>query len=188
MTKRTTLLTVPHSNKGYGSKRAVRGKLHFENGKLLDVGVKYKSTYLYPNGVDPGDVAVAEANDDFSVAGEKLADYSFSETPSSPQFFLYSLSSPEDAVVWHGIGAFASPQLVQSYSSARKTCGQGKLIRNLSQKFGVKTEVPLNCNLAPKGMWTHPVHNNIDASIGTVENLADLVRRGMKIEYLSDFK
>jgi hypothetical protein len=40
MTKRTTLLTVPHSKKGYGSKRAARGKIHFEDNKLLDVAVK----------------------------------------------------------------------------------------------------------------------------------------------------
>ena len=31
MTKRTTLLTVPHSKKGYGSKRAARGKIRFED-------------------------------------------------------------------------------------------------------------------------------------------------------------
>jgi hypothetical protein len=81
MTKRTTLLTVPHSKKGYGSKRAARGKIHFEDGKLLDVAVKYKTTKLYPNAMDPDDVAVAEADDSFTVAGEKLGDYSFSETP-----------------------------------------------------------------------------------------------------------
>jgi hypothetical protein len=188
MTKRTTLLTVPHSKKGYGSKRAARGKIHFEDGKLKDVAVKYKTTELYPNGIDPPDVAVAEADDSFTVAGEKLADYSFSETPSSPQFFLYSLGSPEDAAVWHGVGAFSSPQLLQSYSSVRAACREGKLIKNFNQKYYIKTEVPLQFNLAPEGMWGHPVHRNIDASIGTVEKLSDLVRRGMKLEYLSAFK
>ena len=188
MTKRTTLLTVPHSKKGYGSKRAARGKIHFEDNKLQDVIVKYKTTKLYPNAIDPGDVAVAEADDSFTVPGEKLADYSFIETPSSPQFFLYSLGSPEDAAVWHGVGAFASPQLLQSYSSARRACREGKLIRNLSQKYNIKVEVPLQFNLAPEGMWSHPIHRNIDASIGSVEDLADLARRGMKLEYLSAFK
>ena len=188
MTKRTTLLTVPHSKKGYGSKRAARGKIHFEDNKLQDVIVKYKTTKLYPNAIDPGDVAVAEADDSFTVAGERLADYSFIETPSSPQFFLYSMGSPEDAAVWHGVGAFASPQLLQSYSSARRACREGKLIRNLSQKYNVKVEVPLQFNLAPEGMWSHPIHRNIDASIGSVEDLADLARRGMKLEYLSAFK
>jgi len=179
---------VPHSKKGYGSKRAARGKIHFEGSKLLDVVVKYKTTMLYPNGIDPTDVAVAEAEDSFTVVGEKLADYSFSETPSTPQFFLYSLGSPEDAALWHGVGAFASPQLLQSYSCARTACREGKLIKNLNQKYNVITEVPLQFNLAPEGMWSHPVHNNIDASVGTVENLADLVRRGMRLEYLSNFK
>ena len=188
MTKRTTLLTVPHSKKGYGSKRAARGKIHFEDSKLQDVTVKYKTTKLYPNAIDPDDVAVAEADDSFTVTGEKLADYSFKETPSSPQFFLYSMGSPEDAAVWHGVGAFASPQLLQSYSSARRACREGKLIKNLSQKYNIKLEVPLQFNLAPEGMWSHPIHRNIDASIGSVEDLADLARRGMKLEYLSAFK
>jgi hypothetical protein len=188
MTKRTTLLTVPHSKKGYGSKRAARGKIHFEDNKLQDVTVKYKTTKLYPNAIDTDDVAVAEAEDSFTVTVEKLADYSFKETPSSPQFFLYSMGSPEDAAVWHGVGAFASPQLLQSYSSARRACREGKLIKNLSQKYNIKLEVPLQFNLAPEGMWSHPIHRNIDASIGSVEDLADLARRGMKLEYLSAFK
>ena len=188
MTKRTTLLTVPHSKKGYGSKRAARGKIHFEDGKLQDVTVKYKTTKLYPNAIDPEDVAVAEGEDSFTLPGEKLWDYSFAETPSSPQFFLYSIGSPEDAAVWHGVGAFASPQLLQSYSSARTACREGKLIKNLSEKYSLRVGVPLQFNLAPEGMWSHPVHRNIDASIGTVANLADLVHRGMRLEYLSAFK
>ena len=117
MKNRTTLLTVPHSPKGFGSKRAARGKLHFEDGKLLDAAIKYKTTQLYPNAMDPEDIAVAVCDDSFTVSGEKLSDYSFAETPSSPQFFLYSIGSPEDATVWHGVGAFAAPQLLQSYRS-----------------------------------------------------------------------
>jgi hypothetical protein len=188
MTKRTTLLTVPHSKKGYGSKRAARGKIHFEDNKLLDVTVKYKTTKLYPNAMDPEDVAVAVADDSFTVTGEKLADYSFAETPSSPQFFLYSMGSPENAAVWHGVGAFASPQLLQSYSSARHACREGRLIKNLGEKYHIRVEVPLQFNLAPEGMWSHPVHRNIDASIGSVEDLPDLAHRGMRLEYLSAFK
>jgi hypothetical protein len=188
ITKRTTLLTIPHSMKGFGSKRAARGKLHFENGKLLDVAVKYKTTKLYPNAIDPEDVAVAEGEDSFIVAGDKLSDYSFLETPSSPQFFLYSMGSPEDATVWHGVGAFAASQLLQSYSSARTACKEGRLIKNINQKYGIKVEVPLQFNLAVEGMWSHPIHRNIDASIGSIEDLDDLPRRGMKLEYLSAFK
>ena len=165
MTKRTTLLTVPHSKKGYGSKRAARGKIHFENSKLLDVTVKYKATKLYPNAIDTDDVAVAEADDSFVVSGEKLGNYSFLETPSSPQFFLYSMGSPEDAAVWHGVGAFASSQLLQSYSSARKACREGKLIKNLNEKYSINAELPLQFNLAPEGIWSHPVHRNIDIAL-----------------------
>jgi len=188
MTKRTTLLTVPHSKKGYGSKRAARGKIHFEDNKLLDVAVKYKTTKLYPNAMDPEDVAVAECDDSFIVMGEKLSEYNFEETPSSPQFFLYSMGSPEDGAVWHGVGAFASPKLLQSYSSARHACIDGRLIKNLTAKYDVNLEVPLQFNLAPEGMWSHPVHRNIDASIGSVGDLPDLAHRGMKLEYLSAFK
>jgi hypothetical protein len=188
LSKRTTLLTVPHSMKGFGSKRAARGKIHFNEAKLEGVSVKYRTTPLYPNAIDPDDVSIAKAEDSFTVSGEKLADYSYSETPSSPQFFLYSLGSPENAALWHGIGAFASPQLLQSYVSARGACRRGQLIKDLKERYGVKTEVPLQFNLAPDGMWVHPVHRNIDASIGCVENPADLARMGMKIQHLSAFK
>jgi hypothetical protein len=37
-------------------------------------------------------------------------------------------------------------------------------------------------------MWVHPTHRNIDASIGCVENLKDLVDMGMKVEQLSAVK
>jgi hypothetical protein len=185
MTKRTTLLTVPHSKKGFGSKRAARGKLHFEGTKLESVSVKYQDTLLYPNEIDPEDVSIAKAEDSFTVTGEKLVDYSFSETPSSPQFFLYSLGSPENAVLWHGIGTFAAPKLLQSYMSVREVCKRGQLFKDLQEKYGVKTDAPLQFNLVPEGMWVHPVHHNIDSSMGCVENIADLARRGMRLEQLS---
>jgi hypothetical protein len=188
MKKRTTLLTVPHSKRGFGSKRAARGKLHFENGKLLEVTVKYKTTQLYPNAIDPEDIAIAVCDDIFTVPGEKFFNYSFAETPSSPQFFLYSIGSPEDATVWHGVGAFAAPQLLQSYRAGRVACREGRLIKNLSEKYNIKVDVPLLFNLAPEGIWSHPVYHNIDASIGSVEDLRDLAHRGMKLEYLPTFK
>jgi hypothetical protein len=185
ITKRKTLLTVPHSKKGYGSKRAARGKLHFEGSKLKSVTVKYQTTRLYPNEIDPKDVSIAKGEDSFSVTGEELADYSFSETPSSPQFFLYSLGSPENVVLWHGIGAFAAPKLLQSYVSVRESCRVGQPVRDLQQKYGVRTDVPLQLNLVPEHMWIHPVHRNIDSSIGCVEKLKSLAHRGMKIEKIS---
>jgi hypothetical protein len=187
ITKRTTLMTVPHSLLGYGSKRAARGKLRFNGNKLESLTVTYKTTKLYPNAIDPDDVSMAQAEDSFVVAGEKLADYSFAETPSSPQFFLYSLASPENGALWHGVGAFAAPQLLQSYSSVRAVCREGRMFKGL-QDYGVRTEVPMQLNLSPDGMWVHPVHRNIDTSIGCVENLADLARMGMKIEHLSRYK
>ncbi len=188
MNKRTTLLTVPHSKKGYGSKRAARGKLHFENGKFHDATVTYITTPLYPNAMDPQDIAVAVCEDKFTVPGEKLSNYSYAETPSSPQFFLYSMASPEDATMWHGVGAFGSSQLLQSYANARTACREGKLLRDLNQKYHLKIKVPLQFNLAPEGLWSHPIHHNIDASIGSVDDLPDLARRGMKLEHLSAFK
>jgi len=188
MTKRTTLLTVPHSAKGFGSKRAARGKIHFDGNKLESASVKYRTTRLYPNAIDPDDVSIAQAKDSFTVTGKALADYSFAETPSSPQFFLYALGSPENAALWHGIGAFASPQLVQSYAAARNACRKGQLITGLAERYGVRLEVPLQFNLAPECMWVHPVHRNIDASIGCVENLADLALMGMQLEHLSAFE
>jgi hypothetical protein len=189
ITKRTTLLTVPHSKLGYGSKRAARGKLRFnaKGTELENVTVTYKPTKLYPNAMDPEDVSIAEANDSFVITGEKLTDYSFAQTPSSPQFFLYSMGSPENAALWHGVGAFAAPQLLQSYSSARAACREGRMIKGL-QEYGVRPETPMQLNLSTECMWVHPVHRNIDASIGCVENIADLAHMGIKIEHLSRFK
>ena len=188
MIKRRTLLTVPHSTKGYGSKRAARGKIHFSGKKLEEVSVKYQTTRLYPNEIDPKDVSIAQATDSFVISGKELADYSFTETPSSPQFFLYAMASPENAALWHGIGAFASPKLVRSYTVVRNASRKGQVASDLAERYGVNLEVPLQFNLVPKGMWVHPVHRNIDASIYCVEKPSDLTRMGMNIEYLSSFK
>jgi hypothetical protein len=188
MKNRTTLLTIPHSSKGYGSKRAARGKLHFENDKFLDATVTYKTTPLYPNAMDPEDVAVAVCDDKFTVAGEKFSDYSYLAMPSSPQFFLYSMASPEDATMWHGVGAWGASALLQSYVNARSACREGKLLKDLNQKYNLNIQIPLQFNLAPEGLWSHPIHRNVDASIGSVEDLPDLAHRGMRLEYLSAFK
>lgn len=188
MTKRTTLLTVPHSRKGYGSKRAARGRLYFNDEQLEGVNVKYVDTLLYPNAMDPQDVSVAKCQDNFDVAPEKLSQYTYPETPSSPQFFLYSMGSPEDAALWHGVGAFGAPQLLQSYTNARSACRKGQLLRGLKEKYDARVDVPLHLNLVPDGMWVHPVRRNIDASIGCVSDVGDLARMGMKIEYLANIQ
>ncbi|MEM3641357.1 MAG: hypothetical protein QXH37_05510 [Candidatus Bathyarchaeia archaeon] len=184
MKKRTTLLTIPHSAKGYGSKRAARGRIYFEGEKLKSVKVSYRTTPLYPNAIDPEDVSIAKAEDEFIVEGEALTNYNFKETPSSPQFFLYSLASPENAALWHGIGVFGAKELLKSYVSIRIVCSGDSLIRNLDA-YGVSAKIPLQFNLSPKYMWVHPKHRNIDASIGCVENLEDLAKMGMRIEHLS---
>jgi hypothetical protein len=188
MKNRTTLLTVPHSKKGYGSKRAARGKIHFDEMKLKSVKVNYKTTLLYPNAMDPSDVSVAEADDSFSVEGDRLVNYDFRETPSSPQFFLYSLGSPENAIIWHGIGEFGASQLLGSYTMIRLASARDSLVSNLKEVYGVTLKAPLQFNLVPKYMWVHPIHRNIDASIGCVKNLRDLANMGMRLEYLSAYE
>jgi hypothetical protein len=180
----TTLLTVPHSSKGYASKRAVRGRIYFDGAKLKSIKVNYKTAPLYPNAIDPGDVSVAKAEDTFNVEGNKLVNYDFKETPSSPQFFLYSLASPENAALWHGIGAFGASELLKSYTTTRVACAKDLIVKGLSEKHGVATKIPLQFNLVPRHMWFHPVHRNIDASIGCVQNMKDLADLGMKMEHL----
>jgi len=186
MKNRTTLLTIPHSKKGYGSKRAARGKIYFDGTRLKSVKVGYRTTPLYPNAIDPEDVSVAEADDSFTVEGDKLTNYSFGETPSSPQFFVYSLGSPESAVIWHGIGAFGAAQMLKSYAAIRVVCETNPLFRNLKEQFAILVRIPLQFNLMPKHMWFHPIHRNIDASIGCIDNLQDLAKLGMRLENLID--
>lgn len=181
----TTLLTIPHSPKGYGSKRAARGRIYFDGERLKSVKVDYRTALLYPNAIDPADVSVARAEDNFMVDGGKLIDYGFAETPSSPQFFLYSLVSPENAVLWHGIGAFGASELLKSYTTTRAEVVKGKLLGDLKEKYGVEIGLPLQFNLVPKHMWFHPIHRNIDASIGCVDDLKFLADLGMRMEHLS---
>ena len=187
MNKRTTLLTIPHSAKGYGSKRAARGKIRFEGKNLKNIRIKYRTTLLYPNEINREDVSIAKAKDDFTIKGDKCINYNFSDTPSSPQFYLYSLGSPEDAAVWHGVGAFGASKLLRSYVSLRNTCADGLLIKNLN-KYHVKPKVPLQFNLDPKRMWTNSIYKNIDASIGCVKDPSNLTKKGMKLDYLSSYK
>lgn len=188
MKKLTTLLTVPQSSKGYGSKRAAKGRIYFDGVKLKGVKVDYRTASLYPNAIDPADVSEARAEDSFTIVGDKFVNYSFKETPSSPQFFLYSLASPEDAVLWHGIGAFGASELLKSYTTTRVACAKDLLIKGLKEKYGITLGMPLQFNLVPGHMWVHPVHRNIDASIGCVENLKDMADQGMRVEHLQTEK
>ena len=187
MKNRTTLLAVPHSKKGFGSKRAARGKIYFDGTKLKSVRVTYQTTPLYPNDIDSKDISVAVAEDDFETEGDKLTNYDFKETPSSPQFILYSLGSPEDAAIWHGIGESGASQLVKSYTSMHVACRRGAIISGL-EKFGVSRRVSIQFNLIPEKMWVHPVHGTIDTSIGSIERLEDLIKLGMRVESLSTYE
>ncbi len=180
----TTLLTVPHSKRGYASKRAARGRIYFDGTRLEKIKVTYQTTLLYENGIDASDVSFAKADDRFIVEGNKFIDYDFKETPSSPQFFLYALASPENAVVWHGIGEFGASELLKSYTTTRLACGKDLLVENFHVKYGLTKRLPLQFNLVPKYMWVHPKHRNIDASIGTVDDFGDLMNFGMKVEHL----
>lgn len=184
MTKRTTLLTVPHSERGYGSKRAARGKLYFNGSKLRSLKVRYKTSLLYPNAIDPTDVSIAQADDNFTVNQDKLVKYNFLETPSSPQFILYSLASPENAAIWHGIGAFGAAELLKSYVTIRLTSSKNLTFENVREKYGVSWKIPLQFNITPDIIWFHPKHRNIDASIGCIGNLDDLAKIGIKLECL----
>jgi hypothetical protein len=180
----TTLLSVPHSQKGYASKRAARGRIYIEGGKLGKIKVEYKKALLYPNAIDPDDTSVATAEDNFEVEGKRFFEYDFRQTPSSPQFFLYSLASPENAALWHGIGAFGASELVKSYATIRQACSTDQLIGNLNEKYAVSLEVPVQFSLVPQHMWFHPVHRNIDASIGCINDLEALAHLGMRVEHL----
>ncbi len=185
--KRRTLLVFPHSRKGYASKRAARGKMYFTKTELTSVRIIYKTTALYPNAIDPKDISVAKADDKFMVDGKNLIDYDYRETPVSPQFILYSLASPENATLWHGIGAFGASKLVKSYTSTR-FYAQNILFKDLWQKHGVRINTPLQYNLIPEKMWTHPVYDNIDASVGCVKDLEKLAKRGISLELLTTDK
>lgn len=171
--KRTTLLTIPHSLKGYGSKRAAKGRIVFEGNSLKRVTVKYRNTTLYPNAIDPDDVSIVKANDRVSIDGPRFQNYSYSEIPSSPQFILYSLGSPEQAVIWHGIGAFGASQLVMSYTTLHHVL-----------PTRTNSSIPPQYNLLPRSMWVHPIHDNIDASVGSVDDLEALAKMGMRVEHL----
>ncbi|MGQ9514079.1 MAG: hypothetical protein ACUVTL_03370 [Thermoproteota archaeon] len=85
ITKRKTLLpVVPHSSKGFGSKRAASGRLIFDNIVFKAIKVRYRPTLLYPNDIDPSDVSMARACEDVFVEARDIIEYSFRKTPASP--------------------------------------------------------------------------------------------------------
>ncbi len=183
--KRSLLLTVPHSEKGFGSKRSARGKVVFKEYELEWISVKYQTVPLYPNMADPSDVSIAKAEGNVSVEAKRIKDYDYSQTPSSPQFALYATLSPEDAALWHGVGKFAGSEVVKSYISIKSAYLNKIILKGVSQTSGLGTRVPLQFNLVPEKMWVHPRYKNIDASIGCIQNLESLIRIGINVETLA---
>jgi len=183
--KKTLLLMVPHSKKGFGSKKSAKGKLVFRDNTLDQISVKYETVPLYPNMIDPSDVSIAKADDTLSVEAKRITDYDYSQTPSSPQFALYCLLSPENASVWHGVGKFAGSEVVKSFISVKSAYLNGTILKGISSipKWSIK--VPLQFNLVPGKMWIHPKYKNIDASLGCIKDVESLVKMGMNLELLN---
>ena len=183
--KKRTLLTTPHSEKGFGSKRSAVGRLIFDGSELKQINVKYRTVKLYPNMADPNDISHVEASDSLSVKIEELNRYEYSTTPSSPLFCLYVILSPENASLSHGVGAYAGSEILKSYSSIYEA-----FIRRLILEEVPKTQLkraPLTLNLVPEKMWLHPQYENLDASIGCMDHPKDLLDMGMTLERL-DFQ
>ena len=128
------------------------------------------------------DVSVAKADDSFSVDAGKIVNYDSSQTPSSPQFALYDVLSPEDAAIWHGIGVFGGVELIKSIVSVRSACLRKAVLGEVACRGN---KPPLQLNLVPDKMWRHPKHGNIDASVGCVQDLASLVKTGICVAPLS---
>ena len=182
--RKTLLLTVPHSPKGFGSKRAVQGSLVFKQEKLEQIKIHYKTTPLYANELDvaENDVSIAQAEDSFAVEAEKIWNYDYSQMPSSPQFALYATLSPEDASIWHGIGVFGGVELIKSIVSVRSACLRKEVLEGVSCRGN---KAPMQFNLIPGKMWRHPKLGNIDASVGCVQDLKTLLQTGICMEPLS---
>jgi hypothetical protein len=182
--RKTLLLTVPHSPKGFGSKRAVQGSIAFKQDRFDRIKVQYKTTLLYANELDKEetDVSAARADDNFTVEAEKIVNYDYSQTPSSPQFALYDALSPEDAAIWHGIGVFGSMELIRSIVSVRSACLRKAVLSEVACRGN---KPPLQLSLLPDKMWRHPKYGNIDASVGCVQDVAGLMNTGICVEPLS---
>jgi hypothetical protein len=182
--RKTLLLTVPHSPKGFGSKRAAQGSIAFKQEKFEQIKVHYKTTLLYANELDVSetDVSVAKADDSFSVEAGRILNYDYSQTPSSPQFALYATLSPEDAAIWHGIGVFGGVELVKSIISIRAACLRKDVLDGVSCRGN---KAPLQLNLVPGRIWRHPKYGNIDTSVGCIPDLKNLTQTGICLEPLS---
>jgi len=178
--KKTTLLTVPHSLRGYGSKRSAKGKLVFDGQRLKQVDVTYRTIKLYPNMVDPNDLSIAKAEDFISIDAEDLIHYDYHKTPSTPQFALYVLDSPEQASIAHGAGAYAGSKILKSYWSIFEAYVNNRIMQEIPEKNIQKA--PLVLNLVPEKMWLHSKYENIDASAGCIPDFTHFLKEGVAVE------
>jgi len=177
---KTLLPTVPHSTRGFGSKRAARGRLVFSNGSLATIRVRYQTTSLYPNMADPNDLSFVRCKDSFELPANRFTDYTYGETSSSPQFALYALLSPEDGSIWHGVGEYEGDEILRSYASVRAAFLRNFIFKEIKRPR-VQEQAPTMFNLDPTRMWKHPVYGNIDAGIGCVQDLTSLLSQEMKL-------
>jgi hypothetical protein len=180
--KKRTLLTVPHSEKGFASKRAAKGKLVFNGNRLNRIDVKYRTVKLYPNMADPDDISQAQADDSLSIDAERILDYDYAQTPSSPQFSLYIIFSPENASLSHGVGEWAGSHILKSYCSICEAFTEKTILKDVPRS--VIKKPPLALNLNPDKMWLHPKYANFDTSIGCIEKPVSLLKLGMAVEHL----
>ncbi len=178
---KTLLLTVPHSERGVGSKKAGKGRLNLEGEKLTGITVQYANTSLYPNEIDPNDPATAQCEEELHVDSSRLLNYDFDLTPSSMQFAIYGMLSPEDGAIWHGIGEFQGEEIVKSYVSVHAAC----LNENLFPDVPIPLRgTPIQFDLDGANLMRHPVHGNTDASIGTVSDLGALITKTTRLATL----
>jgi len=181
--KKRTLLTVPHSKKGFGSKRAAKGRLIFNESMLERVKVTYETVKLYPNMADPDDISVAKADDFVCVEAKDFANYDCVKTPSSPQFVLFIVLSQENASLSHGVGEYAGTEITKSYCCVTEAYIKKLILKDISRP-NICGRAPLVLNLVPGKMWLHPKHGNLDASIGCIDNPSDLLGIEMAVEHL----
>lgn len=172
---KSLLPAVPHAQQGFGSKKAGRGKLEFENQLLKEVQVKYRPTFLYPNEVDKSDISVAKAHEDVTVAADRLRNYDSSQLLVSPQFALYATLSPENAAIWHGVGKYAGSEIVASYTSVQAAHATREMFSEIPKPH---LGIPAQFDLTAERMIAHPRFRNIDASVNCLEELTALLPLG----------
>jgi hypothetical protein len=134
--------------------------------------------------IDYKDLSVAKCDDSFELDGNRFSDYSFRDTPSSPQFVLYALLSPEDASIWHGVGEYAGNEILRSYASLQTSFLNQTILQDLERPSAIK-QSPIILNLEPGEMWKHPTYGNIDGGIGCVSDLSLFFGKEVKVSPLS---